>query len=150
VVIARPISRRWERYFPAGDPGRVFSIVADVESYPEFVPGCAGARIVERQGKRLIVDNHFRFGPARTHFRTVAELDPPSALTISSFDSPWRQFRMHWRFLPEGGGCRLSCHALLDFRSPMLATMAAVAAREIERQIAAAFDARIRGIQGRM
>jgi coenzyme Q-binding protein COQ10 len=143
-MIARPISRQWESYFPAGDPGRLFSIVADVERYPEFVPGCVGTRIVERQEKRLTVDNHFGFGPARTRFRTVAELDPPRALNISSFDWPWREFRVHWRFLPEGEGCRLSCDALLDFRSPMLATMAALAAREIERGIASAFEARIR------
>ncbi len=140
----QPITRQWERYFPGSDPVTVFSIVADVESYPQFVPGCVTARILERGTKQWTVDNLFGFGPARTRFRSIAELDPPAALTISSRDGPWREFRVQWRFHPENEGCRLSCYAVLDFRSPLMAVMAGVAAGEIERWIVAAFDTRIR------
>ncbi|MGO9545614.1 MAG: SRPBCC family protein [Rhodomicrobium sp.] len=140
----RPISRSWERYFPGRDAESVFSIVADVERYPEFVPGCVSARIVERNANQWTVDNLFGFGPARTRFSSVAELDPPAGLTIFSRDGPWREFRVQWRFRPETAGCRLSCHVLLDFRSAPVATMAAVAAAGVERWIVAAFDTRIR------
>ncbi|MGO8952867.1 MAG: type II toxin-antitoxin system RatA family toxin [Rhodomicrobium sp.] len=148
-MLARPVTRRWERYFPDNDPGGVFSIVADVERYPEFVPGCMAARIVERGAKQWTVENVFGFGPARTRFCSIAELAPPSALTISSFDGPWREFRVHWRFQPEGSGCRLACHAHLDFKSALIASMAAMTAGEIERWVVDAFDTRIRkGIKG--
>ncbi len=141
---APPISRSWERHFPDRDPGSVFSIVADIERYPEFVPGCLAARIVQRGTAQWTVDNLFGFGPARTRFSSIARLDPPAVLTISSRDGPWRDFRVNWRFRAENGGCLLSCHAHLDFRSTLIATMASVAAGEIERRIAAAFDTRIR------
>ncbi len=120
----------------------LFAIVADVERYPEFVPGSLSARILERRPGRWVVDNVFGFGPLRSQFRSIAEPDWPNALTIHSHDGPWREFLIRWRFHAEGGGCLLSCEATLDFRSPLLASLASLAAAEVERRVIAAFQTR--------
>jgi coenzyme Q-binding protein COQ10 len=120
----------------------LFDIVADVERYPEFVPGCLSARILERQPDRWLVDNVFGFGPMRSRFHSTAEPDSPSALTIRSRDGPWREFLIRWRFHAESGGCLLSCEATLDFRSPLLAGVASLVAAEVERRVIAAFQSR--------
>ena len=137
-----PLCRRWSRLVVACDVETLFAIVADVERYPEFVPGCLSARILERQPGRWIVDNIFGFGPLRSQFRSTAEPDSPHSLTIHSHDGPWREFLIRWRFRAESDGCLLSCEATLDFRSPLLAGVASLVAAEVERRVIAAFQSR--------
>ena len=139
---AAPLHRRWSRLIADCDAKTLYAMVADVESYPEFVPGCVSARILERQPDQWTVDNVFGFGPLHNQFLSFAEPDPPNALTIHSSDGPWRAFLIQWRFRPQGGGCLLSCEATLDFRSPLLAAVASLAAAGIERRVIAAFQSR--------
>jgi len=149
-VIGAPIRRRVERSLKGCDAATLFAVAADIERYPEFVPGCLAARVVERRPDLWIVDNSFSFGPARSDFRSRAAFDPPHGLTISSEDGPWREFRLAWGFGDERGGCRLTCAMTLDFRSPMLAALATLAAPGLERDVVAAFETRARRVsQGR-
>lgn len=134
-----PLRRRWSGCIADCDAGALFAIIADVERYPEFVPGCLSARILERRPGQLIVDNVYGFGPLRSRFHSLAELDPPNALTISSRDGPWRNFVVQWRFRSGSGGCLLSCEAMFEFDSPLLAAVAGLAAAEVERRVIAAF-----------
>ena len=69
-----PLCRQWNRLFAGCDVETLFTIVADVERYPEFVPGCLSAQILERQPDRWIVDNIFGFGPFRNQFLSLAEV----------------------------------------------------------------------------
>jgi coenzyme Q-binding protein COQ10 len=136
------LKRRILRFYPRYSPEQLFGLASDIESYPSFVPGCRAARIVERDGDRLRVENVFGFGPLRQLFETRAELKPPGELAIVSRDGPWRHFSMNWRFLPDRAGCRLSCDVALDFESHMLNLVASVAAVEVERKVLAAFEHR--------
>ena len=128
------------------DAEAVFAVVADVERYPEFLPGIVSARIITREDGRWLVDNDFAIGPARFRFRSVAEFEPPQALTIRSNDRPWRRFLILWRVRDDENGAWLSCEAALEFRSRALAALAAFAADEIEDRVRAAFAARLRAL----
>jgi coenzyme Q-binding protein COQ10 len=142
------LKRRISRFYPRYTAEQMFTLAADIESYPCFVPGCRAARIVARDGDRLRVENVFGFGPLRHPFETRAELKPPCELAIVSRDGPWRHFSMTWRFLPERAGCLLSCEVALDFASHMLNLVASVAAVEVERQVLAAFELRAEKLFG--
>lgn len=138
------LTSQWERSFPGCSPERLFAVVADIERYPEFVPGCVAARIVARRPAVWTVDNVFGFGPVRVRFSTIAELNPPASLTISSKDGPWRTLKVQWLFYPELAGSCLHCKTYLEFRSPLLAAVAAASAGQAGRMVAAAFENRIR------
>jgi coenzyme Q-binding protein COQ10 len=141
-------TRTWERKFPRFKPEQLFALVSDIESYPIFVPGCLNARIVERSERVWRVENVFGFGPVRSRFTSIAELDPPRRLDISSGDGPWRDFRMSWQFRPSGTGCRVSCTSTLEFRSPLFAVLAKFLRSEMEARIIAAFEARAKALFG--
>ena len=132
----------WRRTFPRLTAAQLFALVSDIESYPEFVPGCLQARIVERGETVWKVENVFGFGPVRSRFMSRAELDPPHRLDITSREEPWRDFRMNWRFEDSTAGCRLSCALALVFRSPLLARLARMASGEMERGVVSAFERR--------
>jgi len=142
-------TREWVREFPLFKPEELFALVSDVESYPIFLPGCLNARIMERSGRVLRVENVFGFGPMRTRFVSVAELAPPHRLDISSRDGPWRNFRLCWRFQPMNGGCRVSCTSSLELRSALLAPLAKLSENAIGNRLMAAFEARAEALFGR-
>jgi coenzyme Q-binding protein COQ10 len=135
-------TRSWQREFPRFKPEQLFALVADIESYPIFMPGCLDARIVEKGEEVWRVENVFGFGPVQRRFISIAELKPPDRLDISSRDGPWRDFRMSWQFQPSGAGCRVSCTSTSRFRSPVLAALARFSESAMEERIIAAFEAR--------
>jgi coenzyme Q-binding protein COQ10 len=134
--------RYWKREFPRFTPEQLFALVSDVESYPIFMPGCLSARIIDKNASTWRVDNVYGVGPIRRHFLSIAELDPPRAIDISSKDGLWRDFHMSWRFEPSGSGCRVSCTSSAEFRSPVLGALARISEPEMEDRIIAAFEAR--------
>jgi coenzyme Q-binding protein COQ10 len=146
------LTRRISRYYPSFSPEQLFALASDIESYPAFVPGCVGARILSRRPEAfseiLQVENMFGFGPLRHPVRTQAEFKPPRELSIVSRDGPWRRFAMNWRFEPEQTGCRLFCEAALEFESRVLNLVASVAAVEVEAQVLAAFERRAEKLFG--
>jgi coenzyme Q-binding protein COQ10 len=141
-------TRHWEREFPRFKPEQLFALVSDIESYPLFLPGCLNAHILGRGEKVWRVENVFGFGPVQSRFVTVAELDPPRRIDISSHDGPWRDFRMFWQFQPSGTGCRVSCTSSVEFRSPLLAALAKLSESGMEERIIAAFEARANALFG--
>lgn len=136
------LQRHWRLRFPHFTVAQLFALVSDIESYPQFVPGCVATRILERGADTWRVDNVFGAGPLRWHFRSTAHLDPPHRLEIVSQDGPWRRFAMNWRFTPENEGCRIDVDLTVGFRSPLLAALARTALPRTEPRIIRAFEER--------
>ncbi len=91
---------------------QLFDLAADVESYPEYLPGWVGARILERSGNRLRVEQQLGLKLLSLPFVTTADLDRPQKISIHSSDGPFRFLQIEWRFEPAGPGY---CTVLLDF-----------------------------------
>jgi coenzyme Q-binding protein COQ10 len=143
------LSGGWERDFPQYRPAQLFALVADIERYPRFVPGCVATRILARDGPLWTVDNVFGFGPLRSRFTTLAEIEAPHFLRITSSDGPWRQFALTWRLDPQGAdGCRLGCAFAVTFRSRPLAALARLGQGEMDQRIIAAFEKRAKSLYG--
>jgi coenzyme Q-binding protein COQ10 len=144
----RPTTGGWQLFFPNYTPAQLFALASDIESYPFFVPGCVAARITERRDNLWHVENVFAFGPVRHRFASRAELNPPEGLEITSTDGPWKFFRLNWQFAPEEKGCQLACNFTADFRSGVLAAVAAISQNGAERRIMAAFERRAKALYG--
>ena len=138
----------WKRSFPMFSPAQLFALVSDIESYPQFVPGCVKTRILAKGDNHWRVDNVFRFGPIRSRFITLADFHPPGRVEIASSDGPWTSFLLVWGFEPAGAGCLVSCRYAVNFRSRLLATLASFGLAKAERQVAAAFEKRAWALYG--
>ncbi|MDD2876907.1 MAG: type II toxin-antitoxin system RatA family toxin [Acidiphilium sp.] len=75
----------------------LFALIADIESYPLYMPGWQAARIDQRAPQHLEVEQVVSLAGLSLQFRSVAELDPPHRLQISSSQSPFRKFRLVWQ-----------------------------------------------------
>lgn len=80
----------------------MFDLVADVESYPEFLPGCTGARVHGRTGEEVEASIALAQGPLKTEFRTVNRQDRPRRITMVLRDGPFKALDGTWEFTPLG------------------------------------------------
>lgn len=87
---------------------QLFTLVLDIERYPEFVPGYRAARILRREAQALEVEQSAGFGPLTIAFHSRAEFSVPTRIHIHASDGPFRRLEVTWQFEPVPGGCRVS------------------------------------------
>ena|ERR1700722_6438404 len=132
----------------------MYAIVADVERYPEFVPWCARLRILRREpeGDREIMfaETLVGYKALREKYTSRVVLDPHAyAVDVTQTEGPFRQLENHWRFTPEGDGCRVEFSILFEFKSRVLGMVAAAALAPVMSRMTDAFEERARRLSAR-
>jgi coenzyme Q-binding protein COQ10 len=124
-------------------PRQMFDLVADIESYPRFLPHFVFARILQREGNRLLVEQQVKFKLLRFTFRTEANFEPPHRIDIVCRDSPFGSFTDQWSFEEDpSGGTLLRCRTEVNLRPGMLRTLLPVFLEESSRKTVQAFEKR--------
>ncbi len=122
----------------------VFDLVADVERYPEFVPGWVTARIIARSENAYGTEQTVRMRFMRQHFRTLTTLHPFEAIDITANQAPFRRLTILWRFRRQETGSFISLDFLCEMRSRTLqALLCRFGPDDVEAMIAA-FERRAR------
>ncbi len=98
----------------AVSPERMFELINDVERYPEFVPGCSAAEVLERGPDMLRARLTVGSGPLRTAFVTRNLLQPPHAIDMELDEGPLRSLSGKWRLTPVMAGDVSGCRVELD------------------------------------
>ena len=97
---------------------QLFTLVADVERYPEFIPLMREARIIQRHDRGYETEQVLALGLLQRRFRTRTELDPPRVITVTSADRIFRRFDIRWVFTPTlEGQCRIDFALDCEVRS---------------------------------
>jgi coenzyme Q-binding protein COQ10 len=130
-------------------PQQVFDLVADIESYPKFLPHVVSARIRHRNNNTLLVDQVVQLKVLRLPFTTRAVLDPPSGIHVVCSDSLFGSFDDQWHFTAgPRGGTHLQCRTTFQFRSGLLRIAFDSALGEVMRRTVQAFEARAKKLYG--
>ncbi len=100
---------------------RMFALVDEVERYPEFLPWCAGARVLEprEDGKKARIDIDYH--GVRAHFTTDNANSPPNSIVVTLVDGPFRHLHGEWRFraLAEDA-CKIEFELAYEFTTHVL------------------------------
>lgn len=128
---------------------QVFDLVADVERYHEFVPGWLAARIVERKGDELIVDQVIGLGAFRLEFVSHTSLRSPDHAHVVARDGPFRYLDINWFFEPAAGsGCLTRLSVEFELSSSLLEGVLRLLFGITLRQVMGAFEKRARKLYG--
>jgi coenzyme Q-binding protein COQ10 len=76
------VPRHQEQETLAYTADELFSVVADVNGYPSFVPWCTGARIQRESPQEIIAELEIGFGPFRESFTSQVTLDRPRQVLV--------------------------------------------------------------------
>ena len=107
----------------------LFALVADVEAYPQFLPGCTASSVLSREPGGLVASLSLSKGPFSSTFTTRNTLEPPRRVTMELVDGPFSSLHGEWRITPLAGpvgagpsapgplaeGCRIDLRVRFQF-----------------------------------
>ena len=125
-------------------PDQMFDLVADVASYPEFLPWCVGARIRESRPDMVLADLMIGFKMVREKFTSKVLLDRAAQrIDVEYIDGPFKHLKNHWIFSDAPNGhCRIDFYLEFEFSSVVLQKLIGVLFHEAVRRMVGAFEAR--------
>ena len=104
-------------------PRQMFDLVDQVERYPEFLPWCSGAHVLETheggQTARLDIDYH----GVKAHFTTDNVNVPAKSIHMKLKEGPFRALTGEWTFkaLAEDA-CKVEFELAYEFASGVIET----------------------------
>jgi coenzyme Q-binding protein COQ10 len=132
---------------------QMFSMVADIEKYPEFVPGCAALRIIDREFDKGVetinAEMLVSFGALREIYTSKVTLDKKkSVIAACHVDGPFDNLDTKWRFVPIELGSEVHFFIDFKFRSRVLTKASSLVFDAMARKTTDAFAARAENLYG--
>lgn len=127
----------------------MFSLVDDIESYPEFLPWCRGARIHSREEAMVDASLELHLGELSREFRTRNTASDRSSITMELVDGPFRHLAGQWVFTPLGdAGSKVALDLEFEFRNPVVDRMFGAIFEETCNSLVDAFTRRADAVFG--
>ena len=133
---------------------QMYDLIADVSSYPEFLPWCVGARIRDRKnvGASEVIDADLiiSFKVFRERFGSRVTLYPETRkIDVEYLDGPFKYLNNHWHFIPmDDGQCEVDFFVDFEFKSPTLQAIIGIVFHEAMQRIVSAFERRAKDLYG--
>ena len=132
---------------------QMYDLVADVKSYPQFLPWCAAARIRSRRpegaAEIMEADLVISFKVFRERFGSRVTLFPEDwRIDTEYLDGPFKYMKSNWSFAEAEGGCDVSFFVDFEFRNAVLQKLIGVVFNEAMLRIVRAFERRAAELYG--
>ncbi len=133
--------------------GEMFAVVADVEKYPEFVPGCAALKILEQESEggvdTITAQMLVSFGALREKYTSKVTLNKKeSVIEACHIDGPFDHLDTRWRFIPVETGSEIQFFIDFSFSNQILAAASSYIFDAMARKTTDAFVARAKQLYG--
>jgi ribosome-associated toxin RatA of RatAB toxin-antitoxin module len=128
----------------------MYQLVADVETYPEFLPWCRSAGIQQSEGDEVLARIDIARGPVRSSFTTRNWFRPGESIRMSLVQGPFKRLEGEWRFTPLGeDGSKIELRLEFDFSSGLLQATVGKVFQRIAETMVEAFCRRAHSIYGK-
>jgi len=128
----------------------MYALVADIESYGNFLPWCGGARILERHANNVTAAIDIAYRGVNKSFTTRNVLDPGRQMELKLIDGPFRQLHGYWRFEPlDDQACKVSLDLDFEFANRILAFAVGPVFSQIANGLVESFRKRAEELYGR-
>jgi len=86
----------------------MYALVNDVAAYPEFLPWCGGARVLESSATQMKAAVDIAYLGVQQTFTTDNTLEPDRRIGLALVSGPFSKLSGEWRFTPLGAdGCKV-------------------------------------------
>ena len=138
---------------------QMYDLVADVASYPKFLPWTAAARIRSRKpiaardgmgpGEVMEADLVISFKVFRERFGSRVTLWPEARKIETEYlDGPFRHLKSTWSFRDLDQGCEVEIFVDFEFRNAILQGIIGMVFNEAMQRVVRAFEARAASLYG--
>jgi len=141
-----------ERKLVRFPPEQVFSVIADVGAYPEFVPWCTGSEVVSRQGEdRMTAEMSVGFQLLEASYVSRITMERDRLVRTQASDSGlFEILDCTWRLQPgpDAGSCWIHFQIEFAFASALHQKVAALFLDQVAAKMIEAFQDRCVEVHG--
>jgi ribosome-associated toxin RatA of RatAB toxin-antitoxin module len=94
----------------------MFSLVTKVEDYPQFLPWCDRARVLETDEQGMTAEIGISFSGLRQTFTTRNAHEPGRKVGMKLVNGPFSNLDGEWSFIPVGDAAQRACKVDLKLR----------------------------------
>ncbi|BAK66477.1 putative oligoketide cyclase [Sphingobium sp. SYK-6] len=124
-------------------PAQMYDLVADVASYPEFLPWVTAIRVRSQSETEMVADMVVGFKGLRETFTSRVVKRRPESVHVDYVDGPLRHLSNDWQFRPDGeGGVLIDFSVDFAFKSRMFEMLAGQVFDRALRKMIGAFEER--------
>ena len=128
---------------------KMYSLVADVERYPEFLPWCKGSRIKKEDGHEVIAELTVGFGVIEAAFTTRNRYRPGKKIRMDLVEGPFEQLEGIWQCRSiNRQKSRMMLDSHFQFADRKLEALFDSAFKKAMEQLLKAFKARAKALYG--
>ncbi|MEM9579700.1 MAG: type II toxin-antitoxin system RatA family toxin [Pseudomonadota bacterium] len=126
---------------------QMYELVADVASYPQFLPWCAAARIRSRRdldhGEEMLAELVISFKVFRERFGSrVVLFSDDLRIDTEYLDGPFKFMKSNWQFEETEQGCTVRFFVDFEFKNAILQSIIGVVFNEAMQRIVRAVEDR--------
>ncbi len=128
---------------------QLFELVADIESYPEFIPWCEGARILERDGDIVLADLIVHFRGVTGKYTSRVFLDKElDEISVELSQGPFEHLYQGWKFTKKPNGTLVEFDIDFKLRSFIMEKIVDLMFDDACKKMMNAFAERAKAIYG--
>jgi len=119
---------------------KMYALVADVESYPQFLPWCDRAVVSVNEPGRTVATLHINFRGLKKEFTTENLNQPGVRIDMRLVSGPFRSLEGIWVFVPlSERACKVEFRLHYEFASALVEKAAGSAFQDITDTFVDAF-----------
>ena len=129
---------------------QMFNLVSNIESYPEFLPWCIGARILNRDNQKQIVlaELVIGFKSFQERFVSRVKFSKVERIQVTYEKGPFEHLENCWEFVSCKEGCEIKFKIDFEFKSKVFRTIMEPLFYTAVTKMVAAFEKRAEKLYG--
>jgi ribosome-associated toxin RatA of RatAB toxin-antitoxin module len=130
---------------------QMYTLVNDIESYPDFLPWCSGTKVLESNdaGDAIIASVSIAVGKIKQTFTTANTMQLDTSIIMRLVKGPFKELHGHWQFHQDDkGGCLITLEMQFEFKNKLVKHALGAAFKKITESLVDAFIRRARDVYG--
>jgi len=126
---------------------QMYQLVNDVKSYPQFLPGCSGSRILDQSASQMMAAVDVSKAGISKTFTTRNILVSNQSIIMQLVDGPFRKLMGGWKFTPIGDdACRIEFQLDFEFTNKLIELAFGRVFKELAGNMVQAFTVRAKEV----
>ncbi|BET97451.1 type II toxin-antitoxin system RatA family toxin [Xenorhabdus taiwanensis] len=126
---------------------QMYKLVNDVTSYPDFLPGCVGSRVLSSSNNEMTASVEVSKAGISKTFVTRNTLFDNQRISMQLVDGPFRKLMGGWHFIPlSEDACKVELHLDFEFTNKLIELAFGKVFKELAGNMVQAFTQRAREV----
>ncbi|MBC8952533.1 MULTISPECIES: type II toxin-antitoxin system RatA family toxin [Xenorhabdus] len=126
---------------------QMYKLVNDVTSYPDFLPGCVGSRVISSSNNEMTASVEVSKAGISKTFVTRNTLFDNESIKMQLVDGPFRKLMGGWHFTPlSEDACKVELHLDFEFTNKLIELAFGKVFKELAGNMVQAFTQRAREV----